>query len=58
MVLEFLTPKNCNFLMELCFNGVIEVLENRGHFRFICDKVDPGKTSMIINGSYKLPFPR
>ena len=27
--------------MELCFNGVIEVLKNRENLRFADDKVDP-----------------
>ena len=61
MVLEFptiITLKNFNFCMELCFNGVIEVLKNRGNLRFIGDKVDLGKTGMIINEVYKPPFPR
>ena len=59
MVLEFptiITPNNCNFCIELCFNGVIEVLENRGSFRFIYDKEDQGKAGMIINESSKPPF--
>ena len=42
--------------MELCFNGVIEVLENRENLRFIYDKEDPGKMSTIIDESYKPPF--
>ena len=44
--------------MELCFNGVIEILENRGNLKFIDDKVDSGKMGMIINEVYKPPFPR
>ena len=50
MVLEFptiITSKNCNFCMELHFNSVIEVLENRGNLKFIGDRVDLGKTGMI-----------
>ena len=61
MVLKFLaiiTPKNSHFLMELDFNGVIEVLNNRENLRFIGDKVDPGKMSMIINESFKPSLPR
>ena len=61
MIFEFMciiTPKNCNFGIELCFNGVVEVLENRRNLKFICDKEDPGKTGMTINGSYKPLLPR
>ena len=61
MVLKFLTiitPNNNNFFKELCFNSVIEVLENRGNFKFIGDKLVPSKMGMIINESYKPPFPK
>ena len=61
MVLEFSTnyhSGNCNFCMKLCFNSMIEVLKNRGNFKFIGDKVDLNKTGMIINESYKPPFLR
>ena len=60
MVLEFLSiiaSKNCNFCIELRFNGVIEVLKNRGNLIFICDKEDPGKMGMIINKGYKPLLP-
>ena len=61
MVLEVLinmTLKNYKIFIELCFNGVIKVLKNRGNLKFICDKEDPGKTGMVINESYKPLFPR
>ena len=53
-----ITPKNSNLLVELHFNGVVEVLKNRGNLSFINDKVGPAKTGMIINESYKPPFSR
>ena len=37
---------------------MIEVLENGWNLGFICDKVDPGKTGMVINESYKPPLSR
>ena len=61
MVLEFstiITSKNCNFCMKLCFDSMIEVLENGWNLRFICDKVDLGKTGMVIYESYKPPLSR
>ena len=51
-----ITPKNHNFCIELCFNGVIEVLENKGNLRFINGKKNLGKAGMIINKSHKPPF--
>ena len=53
-----ITPKNRNFCIELCFYGVIEVLEDRVNLKFISDKEDLGKTGMIINKDHKPLFPR
>ena len=52
------TPKNCNFCIELRFYGVIEVLENRGSLWFINEKDDLSKTGMNINKGHKPLFSR
>ena len=53
-----ITLKNCNFCIELCFYGMIDILEYRGNLKFIIDMEDLGKTSMIINKGHKLSFPK
>ena len=53
-----ITSKNQFFCIELHFDGVIEVLENKGNPRFINDKKDPNKVGMNINTIHKPLFPR
>ncbi|KAA0064802.1 peroxidase 4-like [Cucumis melo var. makuwa] len=52
------TLQNSNLCIELRFYDVIEVPEDRGDFRFVGDKKDPGKTSIVIDKGDEPPFSR
>ena len=52
------TLQNCNFCIELRFDGAIEDPEYEGGLLFVRDKKDPSKAGMVINKGHKPWFNR
>ena len=55
-ITTIVTSQSGRFCTEVRFCGVLEVPEDRGDLRFVGDKKDTCKTSMVINKGYEPPF--
>ena len=56
--MTIIISQDCNLCIELCFYGVIKVLECRGNVGFVGDQKNPSKTSIVINKGHKPSFSR